>query len=110
MNTEVTSYIENSAESNRKILTELRALLFSVEPNVNEQFKWSRPVYALGKDFCYLQTSKKNVTLGFFEFKKVKTNKHIIKGTGKSMRHIKLNQPEDIITFDVRKMIQEVLV
>lgn len=109
MNQEVTLYIEKSEENNSKILNKLRALIFSKFPNVNEQFKWSRPVYAINKDFCYLKTTKKCVTLGFFEFDKIKTNSHLIEGTGKSMRHIKIKTTEEIDTFKVSKMLDEVL-
>ena len=91
MNTEVSSFIHNSPDHQKEILEALRSLIFSTVPNVNEQYKWSRPVYVLEKDFCYLKTTKKHVTLGFFEFDKIKTNNHLIEGTGKSMRHIKVS-------------------
>lgn len=109
MNQEVSSFIENSAENHKEVLSELRKLIFSIVPNVNEQYKWSRPVYAVGKDFCYLKTTKKHVTLGFFEFNKVKTNSHLIEGTGKAMRHVKISTKEEIVGFELKKMIEEVL-
>lgn len=109
MNPEVASYIENSEENNIEILNTLRALIFAKAHNINEQYKWSRPVYATDKDFCYLKTTKKNVTLGFFEFDKIKTNSHLIEGTGKSMRHIKIKNVEEIEEFKVTKMLDEVL-
>ena len=107
---EVTAYINNSAENHKGVLTDLRDLIFSIAPNANEQYKWSRPVYAsLEKDFCYLKTTKKHVTFGFFEYDKIKTNKHLIEGTGKSMRHVKLSKSSDIQDFQLNKMIEEVL-
>ncbi|WP_109301220.1 DUF1801 domain-containing protein [Aquimarina sp. AU474] len=109
MNQEVTTYIENSEENNKGILHKLRELIFALIPNVKEQFKWNRPVYANDKDFCYLRTTKKAVTLGFFEFDKVKTNSHLIEGTGKSMRHIKIKNVDEIEEFEIKKMIDEVL-
>lgn len=109
MNSDVTQYIENAAEDQIEILTELRSLIFSTVPEAKEQFKWSRPVYATSKDFCYIQTTKKYVTLGFFEFDKIKTNSHLIEGTGKSMRHVKITKLSDISDFQLAKMIQEVL-
>ncbi len=109
MNQEVNNYIKNSAENHKVILSELRKLIFAKAPNTTEQFKWSRPVYALEKDFCYLKTTKKHVTFGFFEFNKIQTNQHLIQGTGKSMRHIKLSQVSEIEEFQVGKMIEEVL-
>jgi len=109
MNQEVTNYIENTPQSHQEILKELRKLILSVAPKTNEQFKWSRPVYGLEKDFCYLKANKKNVTLGFFEFAKVKTNKKLIEGTGKSMRHVKINSLNEIKDLKIKKMIEEVL-
>ncbi len=109
MNQEVTTYLETASESHQPVLSELRRLILSIAPNAKEQFKWSRPVYGLEKDFCYLKTTKKHVTLGFFEFDKIKTNKNLIEGTGKSMRHIKLNKIAEIKDFRVKEMIKEVL-
>ena len=109
MNQEVTKYIENSSENHKEVLTELRKLILSIAPAPNEQFKWSRPVYGLEKDFCYLQATKKHVTIGFFEFGKIKTNTTLIEGTGKSMRHVKLSNINQIEDFDIKKMIEEVL-
>lgn len=109
MNKDVTTFIENSAENNQAVLVFLRQLIFSLVPEVNEQYKWSRPVYGKDKDFCYLQTTKKAVTLGFFEFEKIKTNSHRIEGTGKSMRHIKIKSVDEIKEFRITEMIKEVL-
>ncbi len=109
MNQAVTNYIENSDQSQQEILSELRTLIFSVAPNVKEQFKWSRPVYGIEKDFCYLKSNKKDITLGFFDFARIKTNKDLIEGTGKSMRHVKLKKIEDIKDLKIKKMLMEVL-
>lgn len=109
MDKEVTKYIESAVENQQEILTDLRKLILSIAPNANEQFKWSRPVYGIEKDFCYLKTNKKNVTLGFFEFDKITTNKHLIEGTGKSMRHVKLTNIKEVNDFQLKNMIEEVL-
>lgn len=109
MNQEVNNFIENSPENFNELLVELRKLILSVASNVEEQYKWSRPVYAVEKDFCYLKTSKKYVTLGFFEFDKIKTNKHLVEGTGKSMRHIKLSKVVDIGELKIEQMLKEVI-
>ena len=109
MNKDVTAYIENSVEHHKEILKALRSLIMTTAPDSEEQFKWGRPVYALGKDFCYLKTTKKHVTLGFFEFDKITTNKQLIEGSGKSMRHVKLGEVKEIEEFQISDMIKEVL-
>lgn len=109
MNQDVTHYIENAAEEHQAILAALRKLILSAAPNVTEQFKWGRPVYAKEKDFCYLKTTKKHVTLGFFKFDKITTNKHLIEGNGKSMRHVKLSNTKDVEAFQIKDMLAETL-
>jgi len=109
MNKEVTSYINKANAEHQEILSELRKLVFAVAPKAEEQYKWSRPVYALEKDFCYFQATKKHVTIGFFEFAKIKTNPQLIEGTGKSMRHVKLTSVKEIKEKQIEKMIKEVL-
>ena len=109
MNLEVTAYIERSPEDQGAILSKLRTLIFSISSEVSEQYKWSRPVYAIDKDFCYLQATKKHVTLGFFDFQKIETNAHLIEGTGKSMRHVKLKNSTQIETLKLKEMLLEVL-
>ena len=109
MNIEVTNYIEGAADGHREILVELRKLILTTVPNANEQFKWGRPVYATEKDFCYLKTTKKQLTLGFLEFDKISTNRHLLEGTGKSMRHIKLSSFNEIEAMEIEKMIQETI-
>lgn len=109
MNQKVTTYIKKSEKNHQTVLNSLRELIFSLVPKVNEQFKWSRPVYATDKDFCYLKTTKQAVTLGFFEFDKIKTNRHLIEGNGNSMRHIKIKDINEIEQFGIAEMINQVL-
>ncbi len=109
MTNEVSQYITSRPSSQQSILQALRSLILSINGDVKELYKWSRPVYCINKDFCYLQANKNYVTLGFFEFEKVKTNKHLIEGTGKSMRHVKLKSEAEIKEFQLKKMLIEVL-
>lgn len=108
-NKDVTDYIKNATEEQIAIMKELRKLIFSVVPEVNEQYKWSRPVYAIGKDFCYIKTAKKHVSFGFFEYGKMITNKDKIEGTGRNMRHVKIKEVSQIAALHIGKMIKEVL-
>lgn len=109
MNQAINQYIETASEDHQSILQELRKLILTIAPESEEQFKWKRPVYRLEKDFCYLAATKKHVTLGFFEFDKITTNKNLLEGTGKSMRHIKIQNTKDIYDFNVKQMLEEVL-
>jgi hypothetical protein len=89
MNPEVTAYIVN-AGPHTALLQAIRQLIHESVPQVQEEFKWSRPVFRAGKDFTYLKTAKAYVTVGFFDFQKLADPNGLLEGTGKDMRHLKV--------------------
>jgi len=74
----------------------IRRLIHQNVEGVTEEFKWSRPVFRLDKDFAYLKAAKNHVTLGFFNFEKINDADKQLEGTGKDMRHIKIKSTSDI--------------
>jgi hypothetical protein len=96
MNSQVTEYINNASEDHKKIMTSIRRLIHQTIPGVTEEYKWNRPVFRLEKDFAYLKTAKKHVTFGFFNFEKINDKDNRLEGSGKEMRHIKINSHNDI--------------
>lgn len=96
MNTEVTAFIDQAKPEQKQILEKLRKLIHESVEDVEEEFKWSRPVFKSNKDFAYFKTAKAYVTLGFFNFEKLNDQGNRLEGTGKNMRHIKLKSLNDI--------------
>lgn len=90
MNSDITNYINNSPQEQREIMEALRQLIHEAIPDVQESFKWSRPVFGLKKDFVYILAAKNYVTLGFMNYQKINDPQHLLEGTGKDMRHLKL--------------------
>lgn len=97
MNPEVTDYINKAPKDQQEIMNAIRLLVHQSVKNVTEEFKWSRPIFKLKKDFAYLQSNKNHVNLGFYiGFQKLNDPKGLLEGTGKTMRHIKLRTVKDI--------------
>jgi hypothetical protein len=96
MNPQITDYINASPKDQQEIMNHVRSLIHQSVSGVTEEFKWSRPVFKLEKDFAYLQANKKHVNLGFMNFHKINDTNGILEGTGKDMRHIKLVSVSDI--------------
>jgi len=65
-------------------------------PQVQEDYKWSRPVFGAGKDFAYLKAAKSHVTFGLVNAEKLHDPHNRLEGTGKDMRHVKLRSMADI--------------
>lgn len=97
MNPQITEYINNKPKEQQDILNAIRSLLHQSVENVMDEFKWSRPVFKLKKDFAYLQANKNHVTLGFYiDLEKLNDSKGLLERTGNTMRHIKIRKIEDI--------------
>jgi hypothetical protein len=95
MHPQVSNYIINSGNQ-QEILQTIRQLIHETVAQVTEEFKWGRPVFRTNKDFAYLKTAKNYVTLGFFNFEKLRDPHNRLEGTGKEMRHIKIKTINDI--------------
>ena len=104
---EVDEFISATNSDHSAMLTELREIISQVVPNVEEHYKWSRPVYGCPKDFCYLASTKKHVTLGFYNPSHINDPNKLLEGTGKMMRHIKLTRIEDIEKPLFTKMLRQ---
>ena|SRR5690554_1564701 len=97
MNKQVTEYIENAPEEQKEIMQMVREIILQSVPGVKEEFKWSRPIFKLSKDFSYFKCNKNDVTIGFTkDIEKLNDPNKILKGTRKTMRHIKLKKSTDI--------------
>jgi hypothetical protein len=96
MNEQVTEYIDQAVDYQRDIMHAIREIIHATVEDVEEAFKWSRPVFSKGKDFAYLKTAKTYVSLGFNSFQKLDDPDNLLEGTGKDMRHIKIRKLEEI--------------
>jgi hypothetical protein len=97
MNNQVTEYIENAPIHQREILVIVRELIHQSVNDVIEEFKWNRPIFKTTKDFAYFLVNKKYVTVGFTkDIEKIYDPNQLLEGTGKTMRHIKLEKANEI--------------
>ena len=105
MNEMVTDYINKAPDEQKRIMNIIRQLIHENVKKVQEEFKWSRPVFGKEKDFAYLKTAKAYVTLGFFNFQKLDDPDNLLEGTGKDMRHIKLKSADTMDRDLLKKWI-----
>ena len=106
-NIQVDNYIAESNEEQAIILSELRNLIFTIFPKVQEDWKWSRPVYLYPKMFCYLQKNKQHINIGFMNIDQITDQEKRLEGTGKTTRHLKIFTLEDIDRDYITQILQE---
>ena len=85
-------WFSSAPENQKPMLDALRALILTAAPGIVEKIKWSRPCYSTPRGmFCYLHRAKNHVTIGFQQGASLNDPKGLLEGTGKDMRHIKID-------------------
>jgi hypothetical protein len=105
---ELDSWFTEASTEQKPVLEKLRSLIMATGPAVVEEFRWSRPCYSNPAGlFCYLQRSKKHVTLGFHSGAELKDPDGLLEGEGSQMRHIKFSSVQQTKDLAVKNLIQQ---
>lgn len=110
LNEQVSQYLEQADGSQRPVLDALREVIHGAVPGVCEAIKWGRPVFSTSSDFAYLKTTKNHVTLGFFSGQMLDDPEHLLEGSGKDMRHLKIKSVKQIKKDQIIHWIKQVAV
>ena len=102
----VEEYISKQKSPQIKILQKLRKVILKTFPGIKEEMKWGVPVYGEGK--YYLASLRDSVNIGFSIKGMSEDEKNLFQGSGKFMRHIKINSIEDIDEKRIVKLLKMV--
>jgi hypothetical protein len=95
------------------IAQEARSLIYEILPEVVEVV-WERQKTAgygtgpkkMSEHFCWIAPYKKHVVLGFNYGSELPDPHHILEGTGKLFRHVKLSKIDDVRKSSIRNLIK----
>ena len=106
MDEKVNQYIEKQNSPQKEICVVLRNIILKIYPSLKEEMKWGVPNYG---NLFYFVALKSYVNLGF-SIKNLSDDEiKLLEGTGKTMRHIKINTIEDIDEDKIKKLLKMVL-
>jgi hypothetical protein len=90
----IAEFLSNYPEVIRRIIGELRKLARSTMPKAHEFLYYDAISYSIDdsslRRICYLAPMEKCVTLGFLFGAKLSDQHHLLKGSGKRARHVKI--------------------
>ena len=92
----------------KKSVEILRELILNSSKDMNEEIKWGSPTYYINKHICSLHSHKEHLNLQFFYGANLK-NTELLAGTGKSMRHLKIKTPKDIVESHIKLLMKEAI-
>jgi hypothetical protein len=104
--TEISSYLSNKDPAFQKVARELRSYIKKIVPGVTESVNaWHIPTFESNGPFAYFMVGKNHVTLGFHYGTSLDDPHHLLEGTGKKLRHVKLRKVEDLGQNGLRELI-----
>ena len=103
----VEGYIAERNAPVQALLVRLRALVLATLDEPKEVMKWGAPVYvnSYGKEVIYLYGGKDHANLGFVHGADLSDPKRLLKGTGKSGRHVKVFPDKDFAQISLVALI-----
>ena len=104
MDKHVYEYISKQKSPQKEILQRVRKIFLSTLPSCEEKMMWGAVTYDGGK--FYLAAMKNRVHVGFTITGLNQEERDLFEGTGKTMRHIKINSAEDINEKHLVKLIK----
>jgi len=104
MEKQVIEYINKQKSPQKEILQKVRKIFLKTLPHCEEKIMWGAVVFSGGK--FYIAAMKNRVHVGFTITGLSKEEIGMFEGSGKTMRHIKIQTMEDIDDKRLVKLIK----
>jgi hypothetical protein len=104
MNRKVDEYMEKQKSPQKEICLKLRRFVFQALPNVEEEMKWGVPTYDKGK--YYIVALKDHVNFGISLKGLSKEEQKLLKGSGRTMKHVEFRSVEEIEEKKVAELLK----
>jgi len=93
----------------RPTVARIRALMREYSPDVTEIISYGMPCYRARRIIAYISPNRKDITLGFSRGAQFQDKDGLLRGVGKSSRHVKLRTAADVNTTVLRYYIKQAL-
>lgn len=90
MKPEVDKWLSELTDQQREIALDLREIVRSHVPKIQEEIKWNQLCFYGRSLVCYIQKATRHVSLGFGRGAKLTDPAGLLKGSGAQMRHVKV--------------------
>lgn len=85
----------------------LRRLIFSVDQGISEEVKYGGLLYSSSEPFCGIFSYTEHVSMEFSKGAVLSDKYHVLEGSGKFRRHIKIRVADEISSKHLREYITQ---
>jgi hypothetical protein len=112
MSHEFEQIVASASSEVATLARQAKTLLQEVMPNIVE-VAWPKQNIAgygigpkkMSEHFCYIGVFKTRINLGFYYGADLPDPENLLEGTGKKLRHIKINRPEQLENPALRNLV-----
>lgn len=99
-------YVRKKNAAFFEVTNALRRLVKKTVPKSLELINpWGIPMFAWRGPIAYLMVGKNHVTFGFPRGTELPDPAHLLEGTGKKLRHVKIRQKEQLLDANLRDLL-----
>lgn len=112
MNVTVEDFLTPYSPEVHELAQQTRNLVRSVMPDAVETVRPGRNIisYDIGSSMadwiCYIAPFKGHINLGFFRGTELPDPQHLLQGTGKLLRHVKISAVDDVSRPNLRALLE----
>jgi len=104
----IDAYVEQRNPALKEAVSAVRRLVKQAVPAATEAINpWGIPVFELNDTLCFLMVGKHHVTLSFAQGTSLPDPAKLLEGTGKNIRHVKLDEVKQVSNPHLRNLLLE---
>lgn len=100
-------YLEKVAPDKKELVHSLNTMITRAAPGLQPSLKWGNLTYHHTKNVCSLVMHRHHINLQFWNPNGLRDPLHLLEGSGKTMRHIKIENKSDINRSYISELIRQ---
>lgn len=111
MEAKIKEFLESLPPAKRKLVMRVRGVVLKTDPSIKEAVKWGNLTFTSNGNIAFIYTyhTKDYINLGFFKGTELSDPGGLLEGTGKAMRHTKIQEEEDINEGQISQWIKQAI-
>lgn len=111
MEPKIKEFLESLPPAKRKLAMRVREIVLKTDPSIKEAVKWGNLTFTSNGNlaFIYTYNTKDYINLGFFKGTELSDPGGLLEGTGRTMRHTKIQEEAAINEGQISRWIKQAL-
>ena len=98
MDSKIKAWLDELSKKKRDLALKVREIVLKTDPSIKEDIRWGNLTFLCNDNLAWILNypQKEYINFGFFRATELTDRKGLLEGSGKSFRHVKIANEEDI--------------